>query len=323
MTLLKELAQKIVSSREKSVAALLGAGISVGSGIPDFRSKGGMYDTLRPELLTATPEQRQKMQDDPTSVVSWEIFKCNQFPYLELRKPFIMGINTGKWKPTLSHWFLKELENRGLLRRVYSQNIDGLDYQTGLNSIVSCHGSLGEVSCEFCGEMVDKEWFIAELKSKIKDIYGIETGAPEESSPIACPICAKTGVKPSTVLYGRALPQEFFMHMENDFPSNIDLLFVIGTSLTVGPANMVAAMTASSATRVIFNTEHVGIPLGLRYDIEGSKTAPSVSKSGSDYFLRGNCDEMTHALLKELAWIDSLASKRDEMAEKSAILLNS
>lgn len=61
-------------------------------GIPDFRSPGGMYDSLRPELLTATAKQRTMMKMDPTSVVSWDLFQENQLPYLELRRPFILGM---------------------------------------------------------------------------------------------------------------------------------------------------------------------------------------------------------------------------------------
>jgi len=97
-------------------------------GIPDFRSPGGMYDTLRPELLTATEMQRKEMGLNPTAVVDWSLFRENQLPYLELRRPFILGIHQGKWKPTLGHYFLKVLEERGLLQRVYSQNIDGTYY---------------------------------------------------------------------------------------------------------------------------------------------------------------------------------------------------
>ena len=61
----------VLRSRCQSVAFLTGAGVSVAAGIPDFRSPGGMYDTLRPELLTATAAQRRAMALDPTTVVSW------------------------------------------------------------------------------------------------------------------------------------------------------------------------------------------------------------------------------------------------------------
>lgn len=63
---------------------MTGAGISVEAGIPDFRSAGGMYDTLKPDLLTATPQQKLQMEIDPTYVVEFGMFKQNQFPYLEV-----------------------------------------------------------------------------------------------------------------------------------------------------------------------------------------------------------------------------------------------
>jgi NAD-dependent deacetylase sirtuin 2 len=80
------LVQFIQSDRCKNIAVLSGAGISVAAGIPDFRSAGGMYDTLKPELLTATAAQRAQMASDPTSVVSRDLFTQNPFPYLELRR---------------------------------------------------------------------------------------------------------------------------------------------------------------------------------------------------------------------------------------------
>jgi hypothetical protein len=65
-------------SKKKQMIFLLGAGISVACGIPDFRSKGGMYDTLKPELLSCTPEQEQAMREDPTMVVQKKMFDVNQ-----------------------------------------------------------------------------------------------------------------------------------------------------------------------------------------------------------------------------------------------------
>jgi len=129
-----------------------GAGISTSSGIPDFRSSGGLYDSLRPELLTATSQQKQALSSDPTLVVSKVLFSYNQFPYLEVRRPFIIGSYEKKWKATLAHYFIKVLDDKGILTRLYTQNIDGLDYQVGISSdkIIPVHGSINEASCEFC-----------------------------------------------------------------------------------------------------------------------------------------------------------------------------
>ena len=68
---------------------------------PDFRSPGGMYDTLRTDLITATDKQRRLMELDPTYVVEKNMFMETALPYLEVRRPFILGVRDRKWKPTI------------------------------------------------------------------------------------------------------------------------------------------------------------------------------------------------------------------------------
>ena len=67
------------------------------------------------------------MASEPTHVVSWELFKHNQLPYLELRRPFILGSEEVQWRPTVAHFFMRVCADQGLLQRLYTQNIDGLD----------------------------------------------------------------------------------------------------------------------------------------------------------------------------------------------------
>ena len=93
------------------------------------------------------------MRQDPITVVMKDMFFQNAFPYLEVRRPFILGTRARKWKATLSHRFAELLHKRtGKLTRLYTQNIDGLDYQCELPSdkIVAVHGSIGRVACEGC-----------------------------------------------------------------------------------------------------------------------------------------------------------------------------
>lgn len=207
---LPAIADFIQSGRCKSIFFLTGAGVSTGAGIPDFRSPGGMYDSLRPELLTATEAQRKKMSRDPVHVVTKEMFLQNQFPYMEVRRPFILGTQKQEWKATVSHWFMKFVEEEQLLDRVFTQNIDGLDYQTGISRdrVTNVHGSIANVSCEGCGRAMSFDVFCQELQSKIKDIYGVDPKAPKESSPIPCPSCGRALVKPNTVLFGSSLPHQ-------------------------------------------------------------------------------------------------------------------
>jgi NAD-dependent SIR2 family protein deacetylase len=129
---IQHVADLILNGTLKRIAVLCGAGISVGSGIPDFRSPRGMYDTLRPNLLTASDADREAMVEDPTWVVNKELFMRNSLPYLEVRRPFIIGTAKRQWRPSLSHMFLRVCYDKGLLHRVYTQNIDGLDFATGV-----------------------------------------------------------------------------------------------------------------------------------------------------------------------------------------------
>ena len=144
------IAKYITSTQCNSIVVLSGAGICVASGIPDFRSPGGMYDTLQPNLITAQPWQRQLMEADPTYVVERQMFFSNPFPYLEVRRPFILGTRDQKWKATLAHRFIELLhEKTDKLTRVYTQNIDGLDHQcTNIpkEKIVNVHGTISEAS---------------------------------------------------------------------------------------------------------------------------------------------------------------------------------
>lgn len=300
------LARYILSADCQSIALLTGAGVSVASGIPDFRSPGGMYDTLKPELITCSPYERTLMEQDPTYVVSWEIFAKNAFPYLEVRRPFILGTREHQWKATIAHRFAELLHTKTKkLTRVYTQNIDGLDRQCdGIpdEKIVNVHGSISEANCEGCGATMEFGDFCDEVSENIKDIYKVDATAPKHSSPIVCRSCAKPLIKPSTVLFGRSLPQEFWTRAEEDMPT-LDLLIVAGTSLVVAPANSLVFKANKNAKRVVINLEPVGAELGI--DCSSSDG----NEKKRDLFLQGNCDEIFLELVKELGWLDDLIEK--------------
>jgi NAD-dependent deacetylase sirtuin 2 len=309
------LARYILSSDCQSIALLTGAGVSVASGIPDFRSPGGMYDTLKPELITCTEFERKLMEQDPTYVVSWDIFKKNAYPYLEVRRPFILGTRQRQWKATIAHRFAELLHTKTKkLTRVYTQNIDGLDRQCDKipdEKIVNVHGSISKVSCEGCSAEMELDAFCDEVSKRIKDIYNVDADAPKDSSPILCRSCQKPLVKPSTVLFGRSLPEEFWSRSEEDLPA-LDLLIVAGTSLLVAPANGLVYKAGKHTKRVVVNLEPVGAELGVLYSAGGPG-------NNRDMFLEGKCDEVFLGLIKELGWLDDLPV--DTLPESSADLV--
>lgn len=307
------------------VVVLTGAGVSCASGIPDFRSPGGMYDTLKPELITATEQQRALMRRDPTAVVDIRLFSVNQFPYLEVRRPFILGTAKQQWKATLSHFFIQVLHDKGLLQRLYSQNIDGLDFQLSLpaDKIINMHGSLGEIKCEFCGTEHPIEQFHEDVRTKIKDIYAregqtVDPLAPAESSNILCISCGRAGVKPATVMYGCNLPRKVHQSMREDFPANAELLIVAGTSLTVHPACDLVTKVDRNIPRLLVNRDPVGRELGLQY-AEGDDTEKD--DGNTDAFLQGDCDSGFLALVVELGWVQDIYKYKERMCEASAMML--
>src|SRR5210317_2051160 len=87
-----EMADFLRSPLCQSICVLAGAGMSVSSGIPDFRSAGvGLYDTIRPELLTASELEQAIIEDDPTLALDKGMFLRNPLPMLELKRDFILG----------------------------------------------------------------------------------------------------------------------------------------------------------------------------------------------------------------------------------------
>jgi len=297
----RRVAQLIKTGQCKRLVFLTGAGVSVSAGIPDFRSPGGMYDSLRPELLTATSEERLLMQMDPTAVVSRAVFDTNPLPYLEIRRPLVLGLASGRWKPTITHHFLSMCHEHGILLRLFTQNIDGLDYMTNLppDKIVSVHGSISQAACEFCLTEYPMDEFREQIGRNVRDIEQKDTDAPLESTPIYCKSCCRPGVKSATVLYGGNMPPQFFDRLEVDGPQ-ADLLFVCGTSLSVRPANTVPL--AVSCPRVLVNIDDVRAAMGE-------------AKPG-DEWLRGDCDSRILDLIEELGWLEELRQRRALLAEK-------
>jgi NAD-dependent deacetylase sirtuin 2 len=273
-----------------------------------------MYDTLRPELLTATPDRQEWMRQDPTAVVMWDMFKTNAFPYLEVRRPFILGTRDQTWKATIAHRFMELLHTKThKLTRVYTQNIDGLHKQcTELptETVVPVHGTISQVGCEGCGADMEFDLFCEHLQTNIKDIYATNDTAPAQSTPIKCPTCDRALVKPKTVLFGRSLPEQFFVRANEDLP-HADLLIIAGTSLAVSPANSLAYRVPDSTIRVVVNSEPVGQELGIDYD----------DSSGRDFFAQGDSDSVFLELIRELGWTEDLIAKKDLLPTKSQALL--
>ncbi|CDW54928.1 NAD dependent deacetylase sirtuin 1 [Trichuris trichiura] len=216
--------------QSKRVIVLTGAGVSVSCGIPDFRSKGGLYEILHSKF----PEL-----SDPQTIFDIKYFRYNPRPFFVFAKEIYPDL----FSPSLTHRFIKYLELEGKLLRNYTQNIDTLESAAGIERVVYCHGSFTTASCITCKFKVDIE--------KIKpDIL-------EGRIPI-CPQCGtqakKSIMKPDVVFFGEDLPSAFHTNLTKD-QLEADLLLVIGSSLKVGPVNAIPGMLRDDVPQVLINRE--------------------------------------------------------------------
>lgn len=229
------------TSAKKSVA-LTGAGISVGSGIPDFRSPGGLWTLFSPdEYATLDTFQR-----DPEK--AWELYR-------ELGK----GLQ-GK-KPNGAHHALAEFETKGLLDGVITQNIDNLHQLAGNKEVYEIHGDHQHLQCIRCGylETVEEHHYTGDTIPHCSDC----------DSPL----------KPNVVLFGEAVRQLDEIH---EFISGCDLLLVIGTSAQVYPAASLPSIVKQHGGSIFeFNMEQTLIHGITDFFFRGDlgKTLPEFRKA--------------------------------------------
>ncbi|XP_065491759.1 NAD-dependent protein deacetylase sirtuin-3, mitochondrial isoform X3 [Caloenas nicobarica] len=225
---LRDVAERIRHKECRRVVVMAGAGISTPSGIPDFRSPGsGLYSNLQQYDIPY-----------PEAIFELMYFFANPKPFFTLAKE----LYPGNYRPNYAHYFLRLLHDKGLLLRLYTQNIDGLERAAGIppDRLVEAHGTFATATCTVCRRNFPGEDFRGDVMA--------------DKVP-HCRVC--TGiVKPDIVFFGEELPQRFFLHM-TDFPM-ADLLFVIGTSLEVEPFASLAGAVRSSVPRVLINRDLVG-----------------------------------------------------------------
>lgn len=180
-----------------------GAGVSTESGIPDFRSQDGLYS--------------QQWKYPPETIISRSFFDANPVEFYRFYREKLIIKNI---EPNTAHFQLAKMEEKGKLKAVVTQNIDGLHQKAGSRNVFELHGSTLRNFCMDCG---------AE--------YGIDFIAESENSPDKLPRCAKCGglVKPDVVLYEESLDQNVINGAVNAI-KNADTLIIGGTSLVVYPA---------------------------------------------------------------------------------------
>ncbi|KAK8227640.1 DHS-like NAD/FAD-binding domain-containing protein, partial [Phyllosticta capitalensis] len=255
-------AKYLRNGRAKKVVVMVGAGISTSAGIPDFRSPDtGLYANLARLNLPYAE-----------AVFDISYFRENPLPFYTLAQE----LYPGKYRPTITHSFIKLLHKKGILLKLFTQNIDCLEREAGVpdDKIIEAHGSFARQRCIEC-------------KSPYPDDK-MRTAIQNKTVPRCLNGDCNGLVKPDIVFFGEQLPSEFFDN--RDKPAEADLAIVMGTSLTVQPFASLPGFVSEDAPRVLINKEQVG-SLGSRCD---------------DVLILGDCDDGVRKLAKACGWLEEL-----------------
>lgn len=193
-----ELFQKIVNHSE-NIVFFGGAGVSTESGIPDFRSVDGLYN--------------QQYQYPPETILSHSFFMQNTKEFYRFYRNKMIYKEA---KPSTTHLALAQLEQKGKLRAVITQNIDGLHQMAGSKNVIELHGTVLKNHCMSCGRF-----------------YELDAVMSVEEVP-RCGCCGGI-IKPDVVLYEEGLDDND-LRRAVEYISRADVLIVGGTSLGVYPA---------------------------------------------------------------------------------------
>ncbi|GAB1472259.1 NAD-dependent protein deacylase Cob2 [Chloroflexota bacterium] len=187
--------------QSKHAVVLTGAGISTPSGIPDFRSSGtGLWS-----------------HDEPLEVASLSTFRTKPSLFFEWFRPLARQMFDAR--PNAAHIALAQLEERGFVKAIITQNVDVLHQRAGSKNVIEMHGTMQTLTCTQCYHHVQAESYISDY---------VETGK--------LPCCPKCGalLKPDVILFGEQMPQAALSSAQRAARA-CDLMLVVGSSLEVLP----------------------------------------------------------------------------------------
>jgi NAD-dependent deacetylase len=206
--------------RSRRAVALTGAGVSVPSGIPDFR----------------TPETGLWAKVDPMEVAHIDVFEREPERFWSYYRPRFQSL--GDKEPNRAHEALAELERRGLIEGVITQNIDRLHRAAGSENVIEVHGSIETSSCTACGSS-----FGLEEMDALFDPRGVAL----------CSAC-EGAVKPDVVLFGEMLPRDA-IERATELAEGADLMLCVGSSLAVHPVAGLPQLTLGHGGRLAIVTK--------------------------------------------------------------------
>jgi NAD-dependent deacetylase len=214
-----DLATLLASARHAVV--LTGAGASTESGIPDFRSPGGIWETV-----------------DPMEVGSLATFMSDPARFWGFHRPRFSAVDSVA--PNAAHLAIAELERRGVIKALITQNIDGLHRRAGSPDPIEVHGTLDVGQCLRCGATVSREEMLARADASAD-------GVPR------CPDCGFQ-IKSGVVLFGEQLPAAAIGAAFREAEA-ADVMLVVGSSLLVTPVSTLPDIVLRQGGRIAILTE--------------------------------------------------------------------
>lgn len=215
----QRLAELLAGARHAVV--LTGAGASTESGIPDFRSPGGVWETV-----------------DPMEVSSMATFLSNPERFWAFHRPRIDMLRSVD--PNPAHHALAAMERRGTVKALLTQNIDGLHARAGSSELIQMHGGLDRGMCLRCEARIPFDELVAKADAA-------DDGVPRCD---ACGFALKSGV----VMFGENLPVEEIT-AAFDHAERADVMLVVGSSLLVAPVSQLPAVVLDNGGALAILTE--------------------------------------------------------------------
>lgn len=218
----------LASMQYRKIVFLVGAGVSVAAGIPDFRTpKTGLYALVK-----------QLGLPHPEDIFSLEYFREEPYSFYSIAERYLKY----EAHPIAAHRFMKASADRKLLQMVYTQNIDGLENAVGIpaDKLVQAHGHMRSAHCCVCNTEYDIETFFS---------------AASEGSVLSCMKCKKLGayIKPRIIFFGEKLPRQYQQRLGRI--GQADLVIVMGTSLKVKPFSSLIEGIPGDVPIVIINRD--------------------------------------------------------------------
>ncbi len=215
-----EQARELIASAKK-VCALTGAGISVDSGIPDFRSEGGLWTRF-----------------DPLEYATYESFLKNPAKFWEMGHYLASVLLDAE--PNQAHQALADFEKHGTMIGIITQNIDNLHQRAGSSKVIELHGNYLRAYCMKCG----KEFVGEELHRRVA----------EGETPPTCRDCGGV-IKSEAILFGEPLPEDA-MEEALRICKEADLMIVAGTSLEIYPAAYLPQLAKNAGAKIVLVNLH-------------------------------------------------------------------